>query len=310
MGIFEFLKKKQDKSNEMDFAEKSEINSKEKEIKQEEKFVADLSFVELQSADWVKFAGILKREGVLANSYIKQPSNVEISLDQKNRPKVSLEFKSKTSDSVRNVELYQDVACLYVNGAIEMYPETQRNKDLNILWKDYQERLKYYNYLNTNREECFQKQKAERMIKTADKIKTNLCNLYEKEQAFLEENRNARFDEFCYSTLFEKDERGFSIYVGELPKFIPLEKTEGGHYVSGEPVIPFTPRTLEHCILHMTNGQKIEDAEDLAGFERKCRDLQKYSCFESEDWDRVIAFGKEIVRNQYIASVITNERTK
>ena len=132
----------------------------------------------------------------------------------------------------------------------------------------------------------------------------------EKEQAFLEENRNARFDEFCYSTLFEKDERGFSIYVGELPKFIPLEKTEGGHYVSGEPVIPFTPRTLEHCILHMTNGQKIEDAEDLAGFERKCRDLQKYSCFESEDWDRVIAFGKEIVRNQYIASVITNERTK
>ena len=308
MGIFEFLKKKQDKSNEMDFAGKSEVNSKEKEIKQEEKFVADLSYVELQYADWKKFAGILKREGVLSNSYDKNPVSIEYSLDKDNSPVVELTFRSKTSDSIRRVKLIKDSAYLTVNGAIELYPETQRNKDLKKIWKDYQDGLKYYNYLNTNREEYFHKQKAERMIKTAEKIKTNLCNLYEKEQAFLEENRNAIFDEFCYSTLFEKDERGFSVYVGELPKFIPLEKTEDGHYVSGEPVIPFTPRTLEHCILHMTNGQKIEDAEDLAGFERKCRDLQKYSCFESEDWDNVIEFGKDIVRNQYIVSVAINEK--
>ena len=56
MGIFEFLKKKQSKENQMDFADELK-----QEIKQEEKVVADLSYVEMQSADWVKFAGILKK---------------------------------------------------------------------------------------------------------------------------------------------------------------------------------------------------------------------------------------------------------
>ena len=301
MGIFEFLKKKQDKENQMDFTD----NSKQ-EFEQKEKFVADLSFVELQSADWVEFARILKKEGVLANSYIKQPSNVEISLDKKNRPKVSLEFKSKTSDSVRKVELYQDVACLYVNGALEMYPETQRNKDLNRLWKDFQNRIRYYHMLETNREGFAHARKGVRLLAEAEKI-INMEDIYSREQEFLEKYKNVQFDEFCYSALFEKDKNGFYNYVCELPKFVPLVETSEGHFVSGEPVIPFTPRTLEHCILHMTNGQKVEDGEFLAEFETKCRKLQKYSCFESEDWDKVIDFAKEIVRNQYIAYFMSNE---
>ena len=299
MGIFEILKKRQDKSNDMDFADKQK-----QEIEQKEKFVSDLSCVELQGADWVEFAGILKREGVLSNSYIKQPSCVEISLDKNNRPKVVLEFKSKTSDSVRKVELFQDRACLYVNGAIEMYPETQRNIVLNKLWKDFQNRIRYLNMLETNREGYFHVRSGNKLMNKAKKM-IGMKDIYDREQEFLEKYQDTVFDDFCYSAVFEMSgDHSFVTCVGELPKFVPLIENSEGKFVSGEPVIPFTPKTLEHCILHMTNGQKVEDGEYIDSFEKKCRDIQEYSCFESEDWDKVIEFGKEVVKSQYQVYVL------
>ena len=143
------------------------------------------------------------------------------------------------------------------------------------------------------------------VAKDAEKM-MNMDNIYELEQAFLEKHKDAKFDEFCYSAIFERDRNGFFDYVGELPKFVPLEETKDGYLVAGEPVIPFSPRTLEHCILHMTNGQKIEDGEYLEDFEQKCRKLQKYSCFESENWDKVIEFGKDVVRTQYQVHCLEN----
>ena len=302
MGIFEFLKKKQDKENQIDFTD----NSKQ-EIEQKEKFVADLSFVELQSADWVEFAGRLKRNHVLSNSYNKNPISIEYSLAKDNTPIVELVFKSKTSDSIRKVQLFNDRAFLYVNGAIEAFPETQRNKDLNKLWQEFQNRIRYYHMLETNREGFAHARKGVRLLAEAEKM-IDMKDIYSREQEFLEKYKNVQFDEFCYSTLFEKDKNGFYNYVCELPKFVPLVKTSDGHFVSGEPVIPFTPRTLEHCILHMTNGQKVEDGEYLDEFEKKCRKIQKYSCFESEDWDKVIEFGKDIVRNKYIVAMLSHEK--
>ena len=304
MGIMDFLikKSKSIKSAKMDVADKL---GKEVELKEE--FVADLSFVELQNADWVKFAGKLKRERVLSNSYDKNPIHIEYSLARDNSPMVELIFKSKTSDSVRKIRLMRDRAYLSVNGAIEAFPETQRNKDLNKLWQDFQNRIRYCHMLETNREGFAHARKGVRLLAEAEKM-IDMEDIYSREQEFLEKYKNAQFDEFCYSALFEKDKNGFYNRVCELPKFVPLVETSDGHFVSGEPVIPFTPRTLEHCILHMTNGQKVEDGEYLVEFEKKCRKLQKYSCFESDDWDKVIEYCKGIVRRQYQASVLTNER--
>jgi len=302
MGIFEFLKKKHYKSNEMDFAVKSG-----KEVEEKKEFVSSLSFVELQSADWVKFAGILKKEGVLSNSYDKNPISIEYSIAKDNSPMVELTFKSKTSDSIRKVQLLKDEAYLFVNGALEGYPATERVVELNKLWRDFQNRIRYYNMIETNREGFAHARKGVRLLAEAEKM-IDMEDIYSREQEFLEKNKDARFDEFCYSALFEKDKNGFYNYVCELPKFVPLVETSDGHFVSGEPVIPFTPRTLEHCILHMTNGQKVEDGEDLIEFEKKCRKIQKYSCFESEDWDKVIDFGKEIVRKQCIVAMLNHEQ--
>ena len=140
---------------------------------------------------------------------------------------------------------------------------------------------------------------AKKMIKMQD--------IYDREQEFLEKYQDVSFDGFYYSVVFEKDINGLYCFGCELPQFIPLQENKEGKRTDRNPVIPFTPRTLEHCILHMTNGQKVEDGEYLDEFEKKCRDLQKYSCFESEDWDKVIEFGKEIVRRQYQAYMITGE---
>ena len=300
MGIFKFLNKKHDKANKMDFAVKSE-----KEVEEQEEFVSDISMCELDNVDWSEFGSILKQNGVLSNSYIKQPADVEISLDKSNRPKVILEFKSKTSNSVRKVELLQDKAYLFVNGALEMYPETQRNKDLNRLWKDYQNRIRYYNMIETNREGYTHVRRGARMLVEAQKM-MNMKDIYDREQEFLEKYQNTKFDGF-YSASLWVDDGDYKQFM-EMPQFVPLKEIEDGKFIDGKPVLPFTPKTLEHCILHMTNGQKIEDGEYLDEFEKKCRKIQKYSCFESEDWDKVIEFGKNIVRNKYIVAMLSHEK--
>ena len=274
------------------------------EVEKKEPFVANLSFIELQNANWKRFAGVLKKEGVLANSYDKKPVSVEYYLDKQNRPVVELIFKSTTSESVRKVQLMEDRAYLFINGVIESFPETQRNKSLNEIWKKVQEDLKYINYLNTNREGHFHKMKAERMIKQAEKMK-RLENIYELEQTFLEIYKDSKFDDFCFT--FIKADRNpnypYSIY---FPAFIPLLKEPINGSFRGEPAVPFSPRTLEHCILHMTKGEMVDHGEYISDFEAMCRKIQEASCYESEDWDKVIEFGKDIVRKQYIADMAAN----
>ena len=301
MGILDFLRKKDNKANEIDTEDKVENI-----VEEEKRFVPALSFVELQNADWESFAVELKKQGILSNSYMKKPESIEYSIAKDNSPKVELTFVSKTSDSVRKIQLVKDKAFMFVNGAIEGFPETKRSEDLNRLWRDYQNHLRYRNMLKINHEGFANARRGARLLNDAKKM-MSMEDIYDREQEFLEKHNNVIFDEFCYFIVFEKDKNGLYNYAGELPQFIPLIETEDGYAVNGAPVIPFSPRTLEHCILHMTNGQKIEDGEHLGDFEQKCRKLQKYSCFESEDWDKVIEFGKDLVRKQYQAYIITNE---
>ena len=270
-------------------------------------FVADLSMVELQNADWVRFAGILKNNGVLSASYDKTPVAIDYSVSQDKTLKVELTFQSTTSDSVRKVVISGDKAYLYVNGAVEMYPETHRNKDLNKLWKSYQAEIRYRSMIDTNRKGSMHRYRGKQLMKDAVKM-LEMGNLYDREQAFLKKYKDVQFDGFMYLPVFEPSDGGmYSEYVCEMPKFVPLEETKDGKYIDGEPIMPFSPRTLEHCLLHMTNGQMIEDGEDMANFEKKCRQIQNYSCFESEDWDKVIEFGKGIVKNKYIAAVMSHD---
>ena len=297
MGLFADILKRFNKQNEESQFEKQDVKPEE----QKEQFISDISMFEFENVDWSDFGRILKQNRILPNSYLKKPAEVEVKTSKKGQPMVILTFNSSTSNSVRKYMLLQNGAFEYINGAID----DGKNPDLLAVWNNFKNEIRYLNYLNTNREEGFQKRAAERTIEAAERTKRILEDLYKKEQMFIERYKDTKFDEFCYSAMFEKDNKGFTHYTGEMPKFIPLVKTEDGHYISGEPVIPFTPKTLEFCILHMTNGQKIEDGEYPDDFEEKCRKIQAFSGYESEDWDKVIKIGKNIVKNQYKASIVT-----
>ena len=187
-----------------------------------------------------------------------------------------------------------------VNGAID----DGKNQDLINVWNKFKEEIRYRNKIHTNQEGHFHKMEAERMIKKAEKMK-NLDKIYELEQAFLETYKDAVFDDFIYA--FIKDDSDFSGYFGiHFPAFVPLLKEPINGRSYGDPVIPFSPKTLEHCILHMTNGEKSHHGENVSYFEEMCREIQKHSCFESGDWDKVIKIGKDLVKEQYQADMIEN----
>ena len=96
------------------------------------------------------------------------------------------------------------------------------------------------------------------------------------------------FDEFTYGTLYTP------------PMFIPYERDEKGMIEYGEGVVPFTPRTLELCIIRMTDNCKAEAGLFLREFEQRCRKIAEESCFSSENWDKVIGYGKEMVKAKYL----------
>ena len=291
--------KKFNKQSEDSKEELQELSQEQEDKK--EPFVADISLYEFENVNWTEFGTMLKQNKILPNSYIKEPAEIEVKIGKQGHPMVILTFNSATSSSVRKYMLLQDGAFQDINGVMD----DGKNPELIRVWNNFKDEIKYRNFLNTNREEYFQKSAADRTIKIAERTKKTLEDLYNKEQLFLEKYKDAIFDGFHYQRLELED--GNYVRYGELPQFIILKKIEDGKYMDGEGVIPFTPRTLEFCILHMTNGQKIEDGKYPEDFEKKCRQLQAFSGYNSEDWDKVIKTGKNIVRNQYKTSIITNE---
>lgn len=283
-----FFDKIRRKKTEMIEAEKTAEQKTETEQKP---YVADISMFELERADWVKFAGELKKNRILPNSYIKKPADVKVSLGENNRPMILLTFKSATSDSVREFLFLQDGVFQSVNGKVD----DGKNQALNDMWKKFQEEIRYLNYLNTNREGSFHRMRGERMMKMAKKL-MGMENIYVLEQEFLEKYKDAIFDDFGNDFSFE-------IYE-TIPTFECLKRTEDGKYLNTEKVTPFSPRTLELCISKMTNGARAEQGEYVPDFTKKCRRIQELSCYESPDWDRVISYGEDIVKTAYQAAVL------
>lgn len=90
---------------------------------------------------------ILKQNRILPNSYNKIPSDIIVSMDKDKRPMVNLEFKSTTSNSVREFMLFQDGAMQKINGV----PQDSKNQNLIEIWKKFQERVKSTNEIELRR---------------------------------------------------------------------------------------------------------------------------------------------------------------
>lgn len=282
MNIFDYFSKKM-----IDKVEDEKVST-EKQIVSIPISSQSLSTFELADANWEYFAGVLKENKALPNSYDKKPTSVIVSLDKRKQPKVTLTYESKTSDSVRKLALMQDSAHQLVNGAL--CDNKIQNELLNDLWASYRKQIKHQHMLETEREGHFLRDCGERMIKQGQKL-MELDYIYDREKYFLNKYKDTQFA--CLRTEYD--------FYPEVPKFIPImeEKDENGYNVYGEGVVPLTPKMLEMCILNLTDEAKIEAGEDVRWFEESCRMIQENSGFESKHWDQVIDFGKEIVDSAY-----------
>lgn len=264
-----------------------------KEVEEKKPFVADISLYEFEKVDWSEFGAILKQNKILPNSYDKKPAEVDIKLSKDGQPMVLLTFNSSTSDSVREYLLLQDEVHQSVNGVVK----DGKNQELIDVWKNFKNQINFRTRMQTDRESYNNKRKARKMIEDASKM-LGYGDFYELEQTFLEKYKDAKFDDFTWFT--------WRMSGQKIPAFIPLLKEPVNGSFSGEPVTPFSPRTLECCILHMTNGEKAHHGEYISDFEKMCRKIQEVSCYESPDWDKVIKIGKDIVKNAYQLSVLEN----
>ena len=285
MGIMDFLSKKKGIRNFMPEPEEQEKEViKTDEVVQKPQFVADIAMFELKNFDWSEFGSELKQNKILSNSYNKKPSNIEIILDENNRPMVKLTFESSTSDSIREFNLMQDGATQYINGALD---NNGQDKNLIDLWNKCQEEIRHRSKFKINHEEYFNNQEGRRLMKVAKK-KVGLTDVYGKEQEFLEQYNDIQFDDFRYQKI-------------DTPyMFIPLIKNLNGAYVEGPGVMPSTPKAMELCIRNLTNGCKYElGCHDEAWLEQKLREIMKYSCFDSANWENVIEFGKKHIQEKH-----------
>lgn len=235
----------------------------------------EISMFELENADWKEFASILKANRLLPNSYLKKPVDVKVAVDMKNKPMVLLTFVSETSDSVREILLRQDMVSQSINGVVN------GKDDLRILdvWLDYQRELRDRHESILCRDARRNKIQGKALKSKAEKM-IALENLLLDELAFLEEYQNVEFDLFMPRIVGAPPQ--FTIWSNEQNRAIDF-------------VTPFSPKTLEFCLLRLSEESKADEGIDLETFVQKCRDIQTSSCYESEDWDKVIGYGKKMM---------------
>ena len=50
----------------------------------------------------------------------------------------------------------------------------------------------------------------------------------------------------------------------------------------------YTPQMLKHCVTHLTNERKIDEALDIEDFVKMCNQIAKSSKYQEESWEDTI----------------------
>lgn len=276
MGIFEFLKKKN--NNQLNEEQKAEERVEEREASDSsyENEALPLTMVDFNNVDWSKFGAILKREKLLPPSYDKKPTSVEISLAKDKLPKVELIFSSKTTDNTRKILIHDDEIWDMGNS---FSGNTKFNMSLQNAW---------WNFAKTIRESIEDKKDKDvlRHINEGylliDKASALIAfnSFFEKEDKFLREHANTTFKDM-YSRSFET--------------------------MDGMRVYPFSPRTLELCVSRLNPEAKRFESENLGDFVSKCRSIEIRSNYQTKDWDAVIKLMKNMLNEMNPQKLVEDE---
>ena len=97
---------------------------------------------------------------------------------------------------------------------------------------------------------------------------------------------------------------GFAMgHDNEMPKFFSeVQPTENEDVSVVRYMHCATPKILEHCVRHLTEEAKREEAKNLSNFKSKCCEISDYAVYQEEDW-----FGTINRLVNYIALYVESE---
>ena len=123
----------------------------------------------------------------------------------------------------------------------------------------------------------FKKKKIQEEQKTQLTEKEKLIKeIKEHEAKFLKKYKNTTFDFF-----------GYFMDEGESPFFSTPTKDRGGISV-GNFVYVYTPQMLKHCVTHLTDKRKIDEALDIEDFVSMCNQIATNCKYQEESWEDTI----------------------
>lgn len=214
-----------------------------------------VSISEYKSFDYKEFARRLKELKILPPSYAQTPASVKVELDKDNNPIIGLVYKSTTTPSYRTFIITEDNIHEYVNGA--KVEKSNINGVLIAEWGNFR-----FNSLRSL--EKSQRKEIKEIVERARKV-LEIENYYYREQRFIRDYRKLKFKDFSYED--------------EIPDFVTTEE---------DFVLPFSPKTLEMCTLHLMGYAKEKEAKNIEYFKEKCRKVAEASPYKTEKWEKSI----------------------
>ncbi len=252
---------------------------------QRNEYSRELSLLEFGEVDWAQFGARLKQEQLLPPSYDRNPTKVTIGLSKRNKPKVEIVFNSKTSDSYRTVVICNDEGVFeYTNGALNQ----PTRPELIKTWKRFKEHI-IYKIEHNNKQDAQEIKKQAKELQEEAKQMLNIDMLFEEEKKFLERHKDDTFEFFGY--LFNSER--------ETPFFVAPEKEQAENVRTAEMVTPFSPKTLEFCVLRLNEEEKFinaEDEESLKSFVQRCNKIASQSIYKTDKWEKTINLLVEILK--------------
>ena len=112
--------------------------------------------------------------------------------------------------------------------------------------------------------------------------------LFEEEKKFLERHKDDTFEFF-----------GYLYSERETPFFVAPEKEQAENVRTAEMVTPFSPKTLEFCVLRLNEEEKYinaEDEESLESFVQRCNKIASQSIYKTDKWEKTINLLVEILK--------------
>ena len=272
MGIFNKLKNR---------IKDSGILPKQKKVEKQDEIFPEFSLLDLLDANWRSFGCRLMIKNVLPANFSQNPSSVKVGVSDDKKPYAEVTYKDRRTGEMMTYKIYQNFATIVNKTGLEV-----SNEVLEEVWREFrrylsasavikkQEDLQHHRMLESD-----YNQQQETKIAPLD-----LKNFEKREEQFLLKYKDIEFD-------------SFGLY-NDIGLFAGCEVDSFGGVKNFTIAKPFSPRTLEFCVNHLSKEAKNKEYEDEDKFKLKCTDVAIKSSYLSRDWERLTNILFEVLKGQ------------